>query len=106
MAAKKKASTRETNGKPSKTDFVLSLPAETPTEEVIAKAKDAGISLTDTYVYKIRSRHKAKSRSVAPKGAKKAKKAAPKPRAQSSSRASGPPSSISAIEARFIEMAL
>jgi len=38
-----------------KADFVRSLPAATPAKDVVAKAKEAKISLTEDYVYKTRS---------------------------------------------------
>jgi hypothetical protein len=45
----------------SKADFVRSLPKNLSTKEVIAKAKQAGIKLGEDYVYKVRSRERAKS---------------------------------------------
>ena len=38
----------------SKADFVRSLPASTPAKKVIAKAKAAGLSVSETYVYALR----------------------------------------------------
>ncbi|HEX4355296.1 MAG TPA: hypothetical protein VHZ95_20345 [Polyangiales bacterium] len=52
MAAKKTKSSR----KPlSKSAFVRGLPATLPAKEVVAKAKDAGLTLSDRYVHVIRS---------------------------------------------------
>lgn len=55
MAAKKAK-------KMTKADFVRSLPATTPAKEVVAKAKEAGIALTDMYVYNVRSTSKASAK--------------------------------------------
>jgi hypothetical protein len=53
MAAKKvKKSSRKT---PSKSAFVRGLPASLPAKEVVAKAKAAGLALSDRYVHVIRS---------------------------------------------------
>jgi hypothetical protein len=46
--------------KPSKAAFVRSLPATTPAKEVVAKAKAAGIKLSEPYVYNVRATSKAK----------------------------------------------
>jgi hypothetical protein len=46
--------------KPSKAAFVRSLPATTPAKDVVAKAKAAGLSLTEPYVYNVRATSKAK----------------------------------------------
>jgi hypothetical protein len=45
-----------------KADFVRSLPVTTPAKEVVAKAKEAGIALTDMYVYNVRSTSKASAK--------------------------------------------
>src|SRR5262245_3282541 len=61
----KKASTKGTATKakgPSKTDFILSLPLDMPAAEVATKAQEAGIALTEKYIYKIRSARKAKAK--------------------------------------------
>jgi hypothetical protein len=42
----------------SKAAFVRSLPATTPAKEVVAKAKAAGLSLTEPYVYNVRATSK------------------------------------------------
>jgi hypothetical protein len=55
---KKKTNGDSTEAPVSKTQFVLSLPADTPADEVIAKAKDSGISISKTYVYTIRAKSK------------------------------------------------
>jgi hypothetical protein len=44
-----------------KADFVRSLPKNLSTKEVVAKAKQAGIKLGEDYVYKVRSRERAKT---------------------------------------------
>jgi len=48
----------------SKTRFVLGLPLHTPAAEVVAKAKSVGFTLTEKYVYNIRSKAKTKGKSV------------------------------------------
>lgn len=53
MAAKK---AKKTSSKtPSKSAFVRGLPASMPAKEVVAKAKAAGLTLSDRYVHVIRS---------------------------------------------------
>ena len=52
MAAKKKKSSSKL---PSKSAFVRGLPATLPAKEVVAKAKAAGLALSDRYVHVIRS---------------------------------------------------
>lgn len=49
----------ESPKKTTKKAFVLGFPVETPAAEVVAKAKDAGISLTAKYVYHVRGKAKA-----------------------------------------------
>jgi len=66
MAAKKK--TKSAFG--AKAAFVRSVPRETPAKEVVALGKKKGLTLTDAYVYSVRS-------SGAPKGKKG--KPGPKP---------------------------
>jgi CCR4-NOT transcriptional regulation complex NOT5 subunit len=63
MAASKKSKPQ------TKTGFILALPAEMSPKEVVAKAKEAGIELSEKYVSTIRSNARAK---------KKAKRAAAK----------------------------
>jgi hypothetical protein len=92
----------KTKKAPSKTAFVLSLAKDMPASEVVAKAKAAGLELTDRYVYVIRS--KAKGRAGKPTGRRgRPPKAAgakrgPKPRATSGSPV--------ALGTQFLEMAL
>lgn len=81
MAAKKNNKARAAGG-PSKTEFVLGLPRELSAKDVVVKAKEKGLKLSEAYVYKIRSASKGgsakggSSRGGAPKrGA--AKRAAP-----------------------------
>jgi hypothetical protein len=52
MAAKK---VKKSSSKPSKSAFVRGLPATLPAKEVVAKAKAAGLTLSDRYVHVIRS---------------------------------------------------
>jgi hypothetical protein len=62
MAKKKSAPTmtKVTN----KTAFVLGFPANASAKDVISKGKAAGITLTDRYVYSIRSKAKTRGSSV------------------------------------------
>jgi hypothetical protein len=53
MAAKK--AKKPTSKSPSKSAFVRGLPASMPAKEVVAKAKTAGLTLSDRYVHVIRS---------------------------------------------------
>jgi len=53
MAAKK--AKKLTSKTPSKSAFVRGLPASMPAKEVVAKAKAAGLTLSDRYVHVIRS---------------------------------------------------
>jgi hypothetical protein len=50
-----------------KTAFVKHLPKAMSAKEVVAKAKAAGITLTEMYVYSIRSKSKARKASGGPK---------------------------------------
>ncbi len=50
-----------------KTAFVKHLPKSMPAKEVVAKAKAAGITLTEMYVYSIRSKSKARKSTGEPK---------------------------------------
>jgi hypothetical protein len=45
----------------SKADFVLGLPKDLPRKEVVAKGKEAGITLTENYVSQVRSTRGTKS---------------------------------------------
>jgi hypothetical protein len=72
----KKSAAKKTSAKKAKmtkASFVRSLPAGTPAKDVVAKAKAAGISLTEDYVYKTHSLDKAKGKKKSASG----KKAAP-----------------------------
>jgi len=64
--------------KVSKKEFILSQPAELSPREVVEKAKEAGMSLTEQYVYVVRSgqKGKPKRRGRPPKAAAKKKAAA------------------------------
>jgi hypothetical protein len=96
----KKASAKKP---PSKTAFVLGLARDMPASEVVAKAKTAGLELTDRYVYVIRS--KAKGRAGKPAGRRgRPPKAAgakrgPKPGRKASASTGG-------LAVQFLEMAL
>jgi len=84
---RKKAATKSpasaSAGKPqSKTAFVLAQPAGLSAKEVSAKAKAAGLAITEAYVYTIRSSAKSKAglpkrRPGRPKGSRNAPKDAP-----------------------------
>jgi hypothetical protein len=56
MAAKKRK--RASGGGGSKTQFVLGLPRDLSAKEVVTKAKEKGLKLSEAYVYKIRSSSK------------------------------------------------
>ena len=69
-AARSTSSVTVTNGasqKPaqSKAEFVRRLPLSTPAKEVIAQAKAAGISISETHIYGIRSAAKAARTKIA-----------------------------------------
>ena len=72
--------------KNSKTAFILGLPHSMPAAEVVARAKKAGMKLSDKYVYNIRSAHRTgkkqyssmQRRSAAPR-AESIRRAAPAP---------------------------
>jgi hypothetical protein len=90
MAAKKKTSkaSKKSRG-PSKTAFVLGLPADMSARDAVAKAKDSGLVISEAYVYKIRSSAKGGS-SKKPKGPRAAK-AAKAPKATRATKAARPP---------------
>jgi len=83
-----------------KTAFVLELPADMSAKEVIEKGKEAGIRLTDRYVYSIRSKAKvrggAPARRGRPKGSGKALGALTR----------GDGATNGALESRFFDVAL
>src|ERR1700689_3464393 len=68
---KTKSSASSKPAKPTKASFVRAIPASVPAKEVVAKAKAAGMTLSEKHVYVIRS--DAKKR-----GKKRGAKAAPK----------------------------
>jgi hypothetical protein len=78
MAAKKKTAKPYGN----KTKFVMGLPRDLPAKQVVEKAKQQGIVISEAHVYKIRSTNKgkgapskssaSKATPAAPKGAKSA----------------------------------
>jgi hypothetical protein len=70
MAAKKKNSAKKA-AHGSKTAFVMGISADVPAKDVVAQAKAKGISLSEAYVYNIRSTSKG--------GAKKPGRGAAKP---------------------------
>lgn len=87
---------------PSKTAFVLGLAKDMPASEVVAKAKAAGLELTDRYVYVIRS--KAKGRAGKPTGRRgRPPKVAGAKRGPKPGRKAG---SAAGLGAQFLEMAL
>jgi hypothetical protein len=89
---------------PSKTGFVLGLAKDMPASEVVAKAKAAGIKLTDRYVYVIRS--KAKGRAGKPAGRRgRPPKVAGAKRGPKPGRKAGAVSAT-ALGTAFLEMAL
>jgi hypothetical protein len=56
----------------SKAEFVRTLPSSTPAKEVVAKAKAAGISITETHIYGVRAAdRRAKKKSAAKSNASK-----------------------------------
>jgi hypothetical protein len=66
------ASRRSRKPVKSKAEFVRTLPSSTPAKEVVAKAKAAGISITETHIYGVRSAdRRAKKRSAAKSTASK-----------------------------------
>ncbi len=69
-----------------KADFVRSVDFNVPAKDVIAKAKAAGITLTDTYVYNVRGAAKAASNKAAakPSAPVKAPVASPVPKSAAS----------------------
>jgi len=105
---RKKAATKSAGapsaGKPqSKTAFVLSQPAGLSAKEVSAKAKAAGLAITEAYVYTIRS--SAKSKAGQPKrkpGRPKGSKNAPKDGVS----VRGAVSSLKKAEAQLLEWIL
>lgn len=90
---------------PSKTAFVLGLAKDMPASEVVAKAKAAGIDLTDRYVYVIRS--KAKGRAGKPSGRRgRPPKSAGAKRGPKPGRRIAAATSPVALGTQFLEMAL
>jgi hypothetical protein len=61
--------TKTSQQQQSKADFVRSLPKNLSTKEVVAKGKQAGIKLGEDYVYKVRSRERAKTSKRVPTAA-------------------------------------
>ena len=55
---------------PNKSAFIRSLPRSMPAAEVVAKAKAAGLTLNDKYVYNIRAKGPKAGRPGRPKGSK------------------------------------
>ena len=91
----------------SKTAFVLSQPAGLSAKEVSAKAKAAGLAITEAYVYTIRS--SAKNKAGLPKrrpGRPKGSKNAPKGGGTVASAVSRAGSSLKHAEAQLLEWIL
>ena len=55
---------RKKNG--TKRGFVLTMPLDLPAKDIVQKAKDAGMKLTEAYVYSVRSLARKTSESGAP----------------------------------------
>jgi hypothetical protein len=71
-----------------KSEFVRSLPAEMSAKDVVVKAREEGVVLTEAYVHTIRSAAKRKEGKVGKPGrAPRATASAPEPRSGGSSRA-------------------
>ena len=99
--AKAKGNTKTAKAKPkgnlSKTAFVLGFSADTPTAEILAKAKAAKIPLTRRYIYDIRTTANAAKKM---KRTKKRKTApAPKPAVRTTPR-------TGSLEERFVDLVL
>jgi hypothetical protein len=71
MPRKKTATKQSPPQKQSKAAFVRSLSPETTAKEAVAKAKAAGISLSETYFYNIRSTGKGSSKKAPKRTTKK-----------------------------------
>jgi hypothetical protein len=89
MAAKKSESNR-----PNKSAFVRSLPADLSAKEVVAKAKEAGLTLTDAYVYTIRSASK--------RGSDEPKRGPGRPKGSKASAQPAPSASLKHAEAQVM----
>jgi hypothetical protein len=87
----------KTSKSPNKSAFVRGLPGDMSAKDVVAKAKAAGITLTENYVYTIRSAAKNKST----KGGTGRGPGRPK-----GSKSSGGSMGSSSLETNFIESAL
>ncbi len=98
----RKRSKAKTSKKLSKKDYVLSLPKGLSAAEVVDKAKGDGISLTSSYVYKVRGKGKTVRRN-----ARAAKKpvATPAARAQAKAGVRATPRTGSPEE-RFVDLVL
>jgi hypothetical protein len=70
---KTKSSASSKPAKPTKASFVRAIPASVPAKEVVAKAKAAGMTLSEKHVYVIRSDAKKRSKKRAAKGSAPAK---------------------------------
>lgn len=60
--------TAKKSRKTSKAAFVRSFPSSTPAKEVVAKAKAAGITLSDAYVYNVRATSKTRKAGAGTRG--------------------------------------
>jgi len=83
--SKKRAKPGPKSGEPSKSDFIRGLPRDTPAKEVVAKAKEAGMALTEAYVYAVRSASKGSGA----KAKRAAKAASPAPKATRGRKSAG-----------------
>lgn len=68
---KKSSSKAAASAKPTKASFVRAIPSSVPAKEVVAKAKAAGMTLSEKHVYVIRSDAKKRSAKKKAGGASK-----------------------------------
>jgi hypothetical protein len=80
----------------SKSDFIRSLPADMPAAEVMAKAQEAGITVSKNLVYLVRSKTKA--------GKKPAKGKVGRPKGSRNRAAVAPTGSKGAFEVQFANL--
>ncbi|MBI5535946.1 MAG: hypothetical protein HY898_24715 [Deltaproteobacteria bacterium] len=112
-ASKKRAAPKASGKakKPSKAEFVMSLPITTPVKEVVAAAAKAGITISENYVYIVRNRSKkgASTKAEPTKVVAKPSKAKAKARAKAKSEApahKAPASPAMSHEMVFVRLAL
>ena len=98
----KKSSKSAKPAKPTKASFVRAIPTSVPAKEVVAKAKAAGMTLSEKHVYVIRSDAKKRSAKKKAGGASSKGSAAPSTLAAKSAA----PSSGGANETNFRKLVL